>query len=483
MIFDLFSPEFAMALIQRGAASQMTDIEFLQLELARWLPGPVRAAQLDGEAYYLGIQDIRNKKRTAIGPMGDPIELKTLPNNRLVDNQFAKLVDQKASYLLGKPITFETPNAQLQDLLDEVFDRDFQNRLLMAGMHAIWGGIAWAYIYFEGDKPKFQFFKPYEVLPFWNDSEHTDLDCAVRVYLVEGYEGGIPKVWHKCEVFTHDGIARFTLEGATLTADVDNPGGFYAHDGDAGFRFKDGKIPLIPLKFNYYEQPLIARVKGLQDAYNALLSAFGDRSEEDIHSTILVIKNYDGQDLGEFRQNLATYGAVKVRSINGEGDSGVEALRIEVNTENFQVVLQALKKAIIENGRGYDAKDDRIGSNANQMNIKSMYMDIDLDANVMERCFTRALEEIIRFVCDRRGIAYEPVRITFNRDQIINSAEVIQQVQALGVRVSNRTLLGQLPFVTDVEEEEKRLKKEEAEMDVYKDAFGNEQKNRGEAAE
>lgn len=472
MIFDLFSPQFAMTLTQHGAENYMTDIEFLQLELARWLPGPVRARQLDGEAYYLGVQDVREKKRTVMGELGDPVELKALPNNKLVDNQFAKLVDQKASYLLGKPITFESNNKDLQAILDEVFDSDFQSRLLMAGTYSVWGGIAWVYLYFDQEnKPKFQFFKPYEVLPFWNDAEHTDLDCAARVYLVEGYEGGVPKVWHKCEIFTHNGISRFDLDGAALTADVDNPGGYYARQGDENFRFKDGKIPLIPLKFNYYEQPLISRVKGLQDAYNQILSSFADRTEEDIHSTILVIKNYDGEDLAGFRQNLATYGAIKVRSVNGEADSGVDTLRIEVNTENFQVVLQCLKKAIIENGRGYDAKDDRIGSNANQMNIKSMYMDIDLDASLMQNCFTQALEKIIRFVCERRGVAYEPVRITFNRDQIINAAEVIQLLQGLGVRVSNRTLLGQLPFVADVDEEEQRLKKEDDEMEIYKDGF------------
>lgn len=61
MIFDLFSPQFAMTLTQHGAENYMTDIEFLQLELARWLPGSVRARQLDGEAYYLGVQDVREK--------------------------------------------------------------------------------------------------------------------------------------------------------------------------------------------------------------------------------------------------------------------------------------------------------------------------------------------------------------------------------------------------------------------------------------
>ena len=33
---------------------------------------------------------------------------------------------------------------------------------------------------------------------------------------------------------------------------------------------------------------------------------------------------------------------------------------------------------------GYDGKDSKLSGNPNQMNIKSMYSDIDLDANRME---------------------------------------------------------------------------------------------------
>ena len=49
---------------------------------------------------------------------------------------------------------------------------------------------------------------------------------------------------------------------------------------------------------------------------------------------------------------------------------------------------------MIENARGYDAKDDRLGGNPNQMNIQSMYSDIDLDANGMETEFQAAFEEL-----------------------------------------------------------------------------------------
>ena len=56
-------------------------------------------------------------------------------------------------------------------------------------------------------------------------------------------------------------------------------------------------------------------------------SDFVNNMEEDVRNTVLVLKNYDGQDLGEFRRNLTTYGAIKVRTVEGT-DGGVDSLEI-----------------------------------------------------------------------------------------------------------------------------------------------------------
>ena len=82
--------------------------------------------------------------------------------------------------------------------------------------------------------------------------------------------------------------------------------------------------------------------------------------------------------LGEFRRNLATYGAVKVRD-----DGGVDTLTVEINSENFNAILKLFKDKLIENARGYNAKDDRMGNNPNQMNIQSMYSDMTTSATMM----------------------------------------------------------------------------------------------------
>ena len=101
--------------------------------------------------------------------------------------------------------------------------------------------------------------------------------------------------------------------------------------------------------------------------------AWQDQMQEDPRNTIMVLVNYDGENLGEFRRNLATYGAVKVRS-DSSGGGDVRTLQIEVNAENYQTLVAQFKKAIIENCMGYDAKDDRLGGNANEMNIKYSFL-------------------------------------------------------------------------------------------------------------
>lgn len=463
MFFDFFFGS------DRQAPQNITDKKFLEMEILRWKASPMRRMQIDGERYYNGDHDILHRKRTAIGQDGELQVIDNLPNNRVVDNQFQRLVDQKANYLLAKPLTFETGNDADDEALTEVFDSKFLNQLKNGGVDAIAGGLFWFYVYYnEEGKLSFQRFKPYEILPFWKDAEHTELDCAIRLYEVEGYEGTVPKLYEKVEVFTRDGILRYDFTDGSLIDDVENPHGYYAYVGNQGFTWE--KIPLVAFKFNAREVPLIKRVKSLQDALNVMRSDLLNNMQEDTRNTIMILKNYDGQDLGEFRRNLAAYGAVKVRSYDGS-NSGVEALHIEVNASNYELVLNTLKKAIIENAMGYDAKDDRIGSNANMMNLKSMYSDIDLEADNMEAEFKASFDHLMFFVNAYLNKDLKP-KITFNRDMLLNETEIIDNLVKLGVRLPNELLIGQVPFVDDVKAVMSMLESEDAKNDIYAQAFG-----------
>ncbi len=463
-------------LILQGASSRMSDKEFLEKEIAHWKSSPQRIMQIKGHLYYSNEHDILTRKRTMIGEGGKLQVVDNLPNNRLIDNQYAKMVNQKANYLLGQPFVIEGENTGYVELLKEVFNKRFMKTLKNGGKAALNGGLAWLYPYYtDAGELAFRLFPSYEILPFWKDSEHTILDFAVRLYLVMGYEWTIPKVIEKVEVYDLTGIHKFILDGEILIPDISTENDNFEcpyvtvinSEGEVtGLNWQ--KIPLIPLKYNEEEIPLIKKVKTLQDGINVMLSDFENNMQEDSRNTILVLKNYDGQDLGEFRRNLATFGAVKIRC-SGDTNGGVETLEITVNAENYKSIVEIFKKALIENAMGYDAKDDRLSGNPNQMNIQSMYSDIDLDANDMETEFQAAFEEILWFVnahfanTGKGDFDGERVDVIFNRDILINETEAIENCsKSVGI-LSDETIIGQHPWIDDPKKEMERLKKQKEE--------------------
>lgn len=461
----------------------MTDKRFLELELRTWLNSPERKQQLEGEAYYDGRQAVTRRQRTAIGDGGELVVLHNLPNNRLVNNLYAKLVDQKTNYSFGRPLSFDTDNEAYAKALATVFGAGFRRLLHDVGEGAWVGGKAWVYPFYENGDLHFRRLPASEVLPFWRDADHTALDAACRVYHVEEYdESEHSKLVTKVEVMHGGGIDSFILtDGGTLEPDPAGYSGPYIITGtDPVTGMAEGynwdRIPLVCFKSSHHELPLLSRIKCLQDAYNDILSNFANQMEEDVHSTILVIRNYDGEDLGTFRRNLATYGVVKVRSFDGS-EGGVDTLEISVNSENYKTILAMLKDAIVENARGYDAKDERMNGNPNQMNIQSMYSDIDLDANGIELNFQAGMEELLWFVdrhlanTGRGNFAGESVRVIFDRDVLINETEVINNCKASVGLLSTETLVKMHPWVSDPEQELQRLREETENGDEYRTAF------------
>ena len=88
----------------------MTDKRFLELEITAWLGSKERKRQLAGEAYYDGDQDVTRRKRIALDDDGNIKVLEHLPNNRLVHNIYAKMVNQKTNYSFGRPFSLDTEN-------------------------------------------------------------------------------------------------------------------------------------------------------------------------------------------------------------------------------------------------------------------------------------------------------------------------------------------------------------------------------------
>lgn len=467
------------------------NLKWLELELADWLVSKERIDQIKGDEYYRDKQDILHYKRMAIGKDGELEEVKNLPNKKITDNQYKRLVNQKVNHLVGKPFAIDTQNKEYSDVLQKYFKKRFFKLLKSVAKDANNGGISYIYPYYDDNgELKLKQFKSYEVKIFWKDDDHTEIDFFWRYYKkpVRFSNGHVEDIEH-LELYTIEGVRYFIYKGGVLLYDkakgetVYNYLTFTKTQGDEvieqqAFQFE--KIPLIPFKINDIEHPLLNRVKSLQDGINTITTVFTNNMLEDSRNTILIIMNYDGENLGEFRHNLSAYGAIKVRNTN-ELKGGVDTLQIEVNAENYKAILDIFKKAIIEDGGGADVKNLNSGT-PNQMNIQSAYYDLELDTNDTETEFQDSMEQLKWFIDfdiqlkEHKDFFDEDVDFIFNRDMPQDETTIIDNLMKLKGTISDEDIIKQLPFGDAdklIENMKKQKEQEKAELDDYNSTFNN----------
>jgi len=456
------------SILEAGARSAMTLEDIIKQEVSDWLTSDERRWMVTGQRYYVGDHDILRRKRTAIGEDGELIEVKNLANNKLVHAFVRKLVDQKVGYLLGKPLSIQTENQKYLDLLNEIFDKSFLRLLKNLGKEAVNKGKAWLHVYYDEDgQLSFKKIPSEEIIPLWRDADHTELDAAIRVYEIEAYEGTQKRIITKVEFWDTAGVRRYVLDNGGLIPDVEA--------GEEGSHFTAvvagqdqplnwERVPFIAFKYNDEELPLIRVVKSLVDEYDARTSDHANNLE-DLPNSIYVLKNFDGQDLGEFRRNMSVYRAVKVMG----DDGGVDTLSIDIDTEATEKHLDRLRKDIYEFGRGVDTQSEKFGNSPSGIALKFLYADLDMDANIMETEFQASLEQLMWFVnihlanTGAGDFMHEPVEFVFNRDILINETDAITNIRNSSGILSDETLVAQHPWVTDVQEELDRIQKQREE--------------------
>ena len=302
------------------AGRPMTELEFYARELTDWETSPERREMIDGDRYYTGDHDILKRQRTAIGPDGKLITIENLPNNRIVDNQYAKHVDQKANYLLGQPISFSCENDDYAAEVKKVLGMRFMRTLKSAGVECLNAGISWLYPYYnKNGELAFRVFPGYEIMPFWADAAHTELDSALRLYPVEVYYGTEKKIVKKVDLFTLEGVTTYIFENGVLTPDTEKQAYVKVKDSKGNEQpLNWERFPLIPIKYNPKEAPLIRRGRSLQDAINLLQSDFVNNMEEfNMETNILIESGTNELEVLEFTIGNNHYGinVAKVREI------------------------------------------------------------------------------------------------------------------------------------------------------------------------
>lgn len=452
-------------------SNALTDARVVRL-ISEFEASPEREWMMTGERYYQVDNDILSRKITHKDSRGNVIEESYKANNKLAHGKYKNQVDEKIAYLLSKPVTFKADtsdnNSRYIERLKDLLGKNFQYQLSLLGYEASNKGIAWLHAYIDRNGQLKTLVIPSEqCIPLWKDRTHTELDTLIRVYRTSVWEYDQRKTVTNVEVWTADSVTYYRLQGQMLIVDADkmtDNGGPVAHY-KAGNLWKTwGKVPFIAFKNNRIEKPDIKFVKSLIDGYDLGRSEAANYVEE-VKNLIYVLKGYGGENVSEFIRTLNDNRAIV---IDDPEEGGVETLTPQMDITALREHYEQLKRDIVECGQGVNRDPDKFGNAPSGVALRFMYSDLDLKCNLMETEFKYGFEQLLYFVDTYLSLTGQgnfekiEVDIVFNRDMAINESEMIQNCNNSKGTVSDETILAHHPYVSDIEEEKKRLNEQKA---------------------
>lgn len=451
-------------IIESGNGTRMTLPEIIAEEIRDFYASPQFTIMEEAEQYY--------RNRSSV--QGKTTKYKDRSNTKIEHPILRKLVDQKANYLLSKPFSVESENPAYGKSLSELFDSRFRQQVKSLGKGAVKSGIAWLAPYFEDSRLKWMRLPSTEVVPIWHDYEHTQLDAYIRVYSQVVYHGKEKKTIARVEWWDREGVKKYKAPWPIVGTPVLEPDydsdpvtNEFPHFTVNGQPYNWDAVPIVWCRYNEEELPLQYFIKDLIDDVNWQTSITADVLR-DIAKFIFVLKNYGGQDIGQFTRDLYEALAIEV-----EGDGGVEKLEPTLNIDAVMAFLDKNRRDLFDYGSGVDTKDPNLGS-ASGTAINFRYMDLDTDCTALGAELQGAFENMKVFLDAALAIAGkgdftgDSFHVTFNADLPVNEADIIANIRSSDGIISRYTQLANHPWVDDVEEELQRIQDEKArEMEEF----------------
>ena len=447
---DMTETQRILLHLRRNYRAPMSLPEIVETEIKRFVSSTEYEQMAEAEQYYRNRSAVQNKIN----------DIEKRSNTKIERPIIKKLIDQKINYTLSRPFSISSDNKEYNAALNGVFDDQVRQKIKRFGRGAPRLSKGWMIPFItEKGKLDFRVVPATNLIPFWTDEEHTDLQGFLYFYNVTIYDGYVARNIINAEWWDTTGILYFTNEHGQFQADPERPGK-HAHFTVDEKPYNWTVPPIVWCKYNDEELPLQYFMKEMVDDVNWQNSVTADVLR-DVAKFLWVVKNYGGADLAEFVDGLRKYLAIKV-----EGDGGVDTIQPSPQIAAVLEFIDNTRRDIYDLGAGVDTKDPNLGS-ASGKAMYFRYMDLDNDSAALQSEIKAAFLRLKIFLDDYfvltgRGQFYDDAyQITFNTDMPVDEPEIFQNAQiARNIGVSLRTILENLPWIKDVETEMARIAQE-----------------------
>lgn len=402
--------------------------------------------------------------------------------NKLVCNHAKDIADTATAYFIGEPVSYKS-DADIQLLTDALENAETDETDGDNGLDLSIYGRAYEYIYTRKDDTALMTknLAAESTFMVYDDSIEQNELFAVYYYVRKDDTDMSGQVHYIATVLTMN--YRWVFDICQIPSESSVLEGPEPH-------FK-GEVPVIEylnnkLAIGDYELqiPLI-------DAYNALMSDRITDKEQFIDSILVIYgallsdseetdsgSDEDSEDVG--KAAMKRLAKRKLLEMPGEG-SKAEYLIRTFDEAGVEILKKAIEQDIHKFSHIPCMTDEHFSGNVSGVAMEFKLLGMENITKIKTRYYRKGLRKRLRIFCaflstsGKGSIDYRQIKAVFTRAMPKNLLEISQIVSNLWGKVSKKTLLSQIPFVTDVDTELEAVEKEAEEaIEQQKALFGNE---------
>ena len=385
---------------------------------------------------------------------------KNKPKNRLSHPYAQYITDTAVGYLLGKPVAYATEDKNLLEAMTDIFryNDESDNNTTLAKMASIYG-YAYEIMYLDKNaRPRFKAIDPSELIVCYDNTLEENIVLAIRYYDEVVRNNDLEETVTRLEVYTkptendkgeiiaNGKIIRGTirLESITLEDEED----YYFNDIPVNVYINNDEL------YGDFE-----KVLSLIDAYDQ--SQSDTANDFELFTNCMLVINGELID-DEQAENLNDVNLIQFLN----SDSDAKYLIKDIQDTALENYKNRLNEDIHRFSFVPNMSDENFSNNASGIAMKFKLMGLENLIGVKEAKFKKGLMRRIELLCayakmknnsDYSYLAIEPV---FTRNTPNNELELSQIMQNLTGILSEETIIGMSPRVSDIQAEIERKEKE-----------------------
>ncbi|MDW7673189.1 MAG: phage portal protein [Bacillota bacterium] len=395
-------------------------------------------------------------------------------NNKLNNDFFSEVIDTKIGYFAGKAIAYQLDNTiykspegelnkdRYNKDLNHISDFNIRNNVEdldaeTAKLAAICGyGARLLYIDKEG-KERVMDIPPWEAI-FVSDRSIDEPQYALRYYIITVNEKERIRVeWYDNQYVT------FYIQ--------DDKGEYVLDDTEPAKEHLFSDVPLIAFINNKEMQGDCEKVLSLVDSYDKTLSDVNSELEQ---FRLAYMAFYGVEPDEEVIVRAKKTGAF---GLGSKEDTGIEFITKDLNDTIIENHLNRLEDNILRFAKSVNFSDESFAGNLSGVALKYKLFNLESKCITAERKMTAALRrqyKLLTEVWKKKGIEidYTYIYFAFKRNFPLNLLDEAQTTGGFKGLISEKTRLGLLSFVDDVDFELEQMRQEQEEnidLDIIED--------------